>query len=101
MWTQVNRALFQTHVESRLKQEIIEEPEKYVELDPELAATLLDIKDSGKVLMLITNSDWEYTDRMMSFSYDRCASCSCLCLLELELEKSTTRVQHTALLHEY
>lgn len=75
MWTQVSRALFQTHVESRLKQEIIEEPEKYVELDPELAATLLDIKDSGKALLLITNSDWAYTDRMMSYAYDRCASC--------------------------
>ena len=25
----------------------------------------------GKALLLITNSDYEYTDRMMSFAYDR------------------------------
>lgn len=46
-------------------------PEKYVELDPEMARTLLDQRDSGKQLLLITNSDYEYTDRMMSFAYNR------------------------------
>lgn len=25
----------------------------------------------GKLLLLITNSDYEYTERMMSFAYDR------------------------------
>lgn len=71
LWSHVSRALFQTHVESKLKHEIINEPEKYVELDPALAATLLDMKEAGKVLLLITNSDWHYTNRMMSISYDR------------------------------
>ncbi len=36
-----------------------------------MAQTLLDQRDSGKQLLLITNSDFEYTDRMMSFAYDR------------------------------
>lgn len=36
-----------------------------------MAQTLLDQKDSGKMLLLITNSDYEYTHRMMSFAYDR------------------------------
>lgn len=30
-------------------------PERYVELDPEMAQALLDQKDSGKQLLLITN----------------------------------------------
>ena len=83
MWGHVSRALFQTHVESRLKTEIIEEPEKYVEVDPEMALTLLDMVDAGKILLLITNSDWTYTEKMMSFAYDRCVlilrclKCSC------------------------
>ena len=42
-----------------------------MELDPEMARTLLDQRDSGKQLLLITNSDYEYTDRMMSFAYNR------------------------------
>jgi 5'-nucleotidase len=36
-----------------------------------MAATLMDQKDSGKALLLITNSDYEYTDQMMSYAYDR------------------------------
>lgn len=36
-----------------------------------MAQTLLDQKEAGKMLLLITNSDYEYTARMMSFAYDR------------------------------
>ena len=32
---------------------------------------LLPQRDSGKQLLLITNSDYEYTNKMMSFAYDR------------------------------
>jgi 5'-nucleotidase len=42
-----------------------------VELDPDMANTLLDQRDSGKMLLLITNSDYVYTDTMMSYAYDR------------------------------
>jgi len=69
--TLVGRALFNAHVESQLKQEIMDEPEKFVVLDPELALTLLDQKGAGKKLLLITNSDFAYTDKLMSFAYDR------------------------------
>jgi hypothetical protein len=36
-----------------------------------MAQTLLDQKEAGKMLLLITNSDYEYTARMMAFAYDR------------------------------
>lgn len=36
-----------------------------------MAQTLMDQKDSGKFLMLITNSDYEYTNQMMTYAYDR------------------------------
>ncbi|KAK9819835.1 hypothetical protein WJX72_002959 [[Myrmecia] bisecta] len=67
----VARALFRTHVEGKLKADIIQEPERYVELDPDMAQTLLDQREAGKVLILITNSDHQYTAKMMSFAYDR------------------------------
>ena len=73
LWASVQTAMFHTHVESTLKADIIREPEKYVQLDPEMAATLLDMKEAGKQLILITNSDWQYTKSLMSFAYDRCA----------------------------
>jgi hypothetical protein len=40
-----------------------------VEHDPETAAALLDQKQSGKKLLLITNSDWEYTNAMMGYAF--------------------------------
>lgn len=52
-----------------------------MELDPELPAALLDMKESGKTLMLITNSDWQYTNGLMSFAYNRCALRDLLCAL--------------------
>ena len=38
----VQKALFRTHVEGQLKADIIQEPSSYVELDPDMAKTLLD-----------------------------------------------------------
>eukprot|EP00271_Cylindrocystis_brebissonii_P011130 TRINITY_DN2791_c0_g1_i1.p1 TRINITY_DN2791_c0_g1~~TRINITY_DN2791_c0_g1_i1.p1 ORF type:complete len:780 (+),score=160.50 TRINITY_DN2791_c0_g1_i1:243-2582(+) len=67
----VARALFRAHVEGQLKAEIVNDPDRFVELDPELATTLLDQREAGKRLILITNSDYHYTAKMMSHSFDR------------------------------
>ncbi|PRW58251.1 5 -nucleotidase domain-containing 4 isoform X1 isoform A [Chlorella sorokiniana] len=66
----VAKALFRAHVEGKLKAEIIQDPERYVSRDPEMAQTLLDQRQAGKALLLITNSDYHYTHRMMSYAYD-------------------------------
>lgn len=42
-------------MEGKLKAEIIQAPERYVSRDPEMAQTLLDQRQSGKALLLITN----------------------------------------------
>lgn len=67
----VSKALTRANVEDKLKQEVLANPEKFVELDPDLPPTLLDQKEAGKRLLLITNSDYEYTSTMMSYSFDR------------------------------
>lgn len=52
---------------------------RYVEFDAELPKTLLDQRESGKKLALITNSDWEYTKVMMHHvSSEICDSCEIL-----------------------
>lgn len=58
------------HMEGQLKQEIVNYPEKFVDIDPELPQTLLDLKQSNKKLLLITNSEWSYTNAMMSYILD-------------------------------
>jgi HAD superfamily 5'-nucleotidase-like hydrolase len=68
---QVKTHLDETHMEGRLKAEIIADPERFVELDPDVPRALLDQKAAGKKLLLITNSEWPYTRDMMAYAFDR------------------------------
>lgn len=67
----VRSSLDATHMEGALKAEIIAAPEKFVQLDPELPLALRDLRVAGKKLVIITNSEWHYTQAMMSFAFDR------------------------------
>uniref|UniRef100_A0A0E0JGE6 5'-nucleotidase n=1 Tax=Oryza punctata TaxID=4537 RepID=A0A0E0JGE6_ORYPU len=71
LYNAVSRALFRAHVEGQLKSEIMAEPERFVEPDPELPLALLDQKEAGKRLLLITNSDYHYTNKMMNHAFNR------------------------------
>ncbi|KIZ07124.1 hypothetical protein MNEG_0828 [Monoraphidium neglectum] len=71
LYRMVAKALYRTHVEGKLKGEIIKDPSRFVELDPDMARTLLDQRDSGKMMLLITNSDYQYTSTLMAYAYDR------------------------------
>ncbi len=66
----IQRALDEAHAEGLLKREIIERPDAYVELDPDVPLALLDQREAGKRLLLITNSDWPYTREMMTYCFD-------------------------------
>ena len=59
------------HLEGRLKAEIVAAPEACVVLDPDVPLTLLDQRHAGKKLLLITNSDWNFSSAMMSYAFDR------------------------------
>ncbi|HEX9082180.1 MAG TPA: HAD-IG family 5'-nucleotidase, partial [Holophagaceae bacterium] len=59
------------HLEGHLKAEIAAAPDRYVVPDPDAALTLLDQKAAGKKLLLITNSEWGFTTRMMTHAFDR------------------------------
>ena len=66
LFRKVRTLLDDTHVEGKLKSQIMAHPEKFIVPDPELALALLDQKNAGKKLLLITNSEWEYSRAMMS-----------------------------------
>ncbi len=70
LYAVVADALDEAHMEGTLKGSILEDPDTYVVDDPELAATLLDQKAAGKRLLLITNSEWAYTRRLMPIVLD-------------------------------
>jgi 5'-nucleotidase len=63
--------LDEAHMEGRMKAEIIADPDRFVVLDSDAPLALLDQKRAGKKLLLITNSEWGYTDAMMRYAYQR------------------------------
>jgi HAD superfamily 5'-nucleotidase-like hydrolase len=67
----VKANLDRAHVEGALKAEVAADPDRYVVLDEETPLALLDQKHAGKRLLLITNSEWGYTNAMMSYAFDR------------------------------
>lgn len=71
LYAEVRRVLDATHLEGALKAEILARPEDYVILDEELPVALLELRAAGKKLLLITNSEWTYTQSMMSYAFDR------------------------------
>ncbi|MFO0685458.1 MAG: HAD-IG family 5'-nucleotidase [Sandaracinus sp.] len=71
LYAEVRRALDASHLEGELKAEIAKDPDRYVVLDPELPLALMDLQAAGKKLCVITNSEWSYTQAMMSHVFDR------------------------------
>jgi 5'-nucleotidase len=66
----VAEVLGRVHTEGYVKDDVLADPEAYVDVDPELPLALLDLKESGKRLVLATNSDWLYTKAMMEHAID-------------------------------
>jgi len=58
------------HRDGSLKQEIINNKKKYVIQNPKTAEYLERLKKDGKKLLLITNSDYLYSNKMMEYAFD-------------------------------
>ena len=71
LYARIDDALNQAHNMGKLKEGILADPERFVELDPEVVSTLREQRAAGKQLLLITNSDWSYTRSMMAWTFDR------------------------------
>jgi 5'-nucleotidase len=71
LYKRVKTGLDAAHMEGELKAEIVRDPDRFVEVDPDLALALLDQKYAGKKLLLVTNSEWVYVVEMMKHVLDR------------------------------
>ncbi len=67
----IRRSLDETHMQGTLKAEIVAEPKRFVDLDEEMPLALLDQKEAGKKILLITNSEWSYAEPMLTYVFDR------------------------------
>jgi len=70
LFRHVSARLDMTHIEGSLKADIMADPEPYIVPDPQAPLALLDQLQAGKRMMLISNSEWPYVQKIMSFAYD-------------------------------
>ncbi|MCC6746903.1 MAG: HAD-IG family 5'-nucleotidase [Deltaproteobacteria bacterium] len=71
LYKRVRKSLDLAHMEGQLKADILAEPETFIQLDSDTPLALLDQRHAGKKLLLITNSEWEYTRAVMRYCFDR------------------------------
>jgi 5'-nucleotidase len=71
LYRRIRECIDAAHMEGLLKEQIVKDPGRFVDVDPELPLALLDLKHAGKKLLLITNSEWSYTRAMMRHVLDR------------------------------
>lgn len=67
IYNDVRSAVDLAHAEGSISREIQCDMERYIVKDPEIITVLGRFRTSGKKLFLLTNSDWGYTDQVMSY----------------------------------
>ena len=67
LWTDIRECIDMAHRDGSIKKIIAARLEDFVEPDPALAETLHRFRSSGRKVFLLTNSEWTYTDPVMTF----------------------------------
>lgn len=58
------------HIQGDMKKKTVENLEKYVRKDVRLPMFLTRLKESGAKTFLLTNSDYNFTNRIMTYLFD-------------------------------
>ncbi|CAB3382178.1 Hypothetical predicted protein [Cloeon dipterum] len=66
----VRNAVDWVHIHGDLKSKTIENMEEYVKRDPRLPTVLTRLRESGAKTFLLTNSDYNFTNKIMTFLFD-------------------------------
>lgn len=67
VYRDLRRFIDLSHADGSIKTEVLGNLERFIKKDKYLAATLRQQIETGKSLFLLTNSGWEYTEKLMSF----------------------------------
>jgi HAD superfamily 5'-nucleotidase-like hydrolase len=65
IYVDVREMIDEAHRDGTLKSVITGDLDRYIRFDPEARITLEEFRRSGKKLFLLTNSEWEYTDKLL------------------------------------
>ena len=66
LFDDVRASIDEAHRDGSIKQTIMADIDRYIEHDPDLGATLHMLRSAGKRLFILTNSEPEYTEAVMS-----------------------------------
>ncbi len=70
VYDDLRRFIDLSHADGSIKNVVVKDPEKYIHKDKHRTQTLVRLIDAGKKLFLLTNSQWDYTQTVMSYLYD-------------------------------
>ena len=70
IFSDVRGAVDYVHIKGDLKAKTCENLAKYIKKDDRLPQVLHNIQKSGAKTFLLTNSEWEYTNKVMHFLLD-------------------------------
>lgn len=67
LFDDIRDMLDEAHADYSLKSVVVKDVGRYIRRDPNLASTLQHLRMNGKVLFLLTNSEWTYTNSVMTY----------------------------------
>lgn len=67
LFTDIRECIDEAHRDGTILDEVAANLPRFVHRDPNLAPTLHKLRSSGKKFFLLTNSRWEYTEKMMTY----------------------------------
>jgi HAD superfamily 5'-nucleotidase-like hydrolase len=67
LYQDVRDMIDEAHADGSLKSEILKDPGRFVSPDPRLGAFLMSLRESGRKVFLLTNSERFYTDTILSY----------------------------------
>lgn len=68
----IRNSVDSVHADGSLKIKLVKSLDTYFHKDPDLAPTLHKLRSTGKKLFLLTNSEWWFVNRVMSFLLNDC-----------------------------
>lgn len=74
VYQDLRRFIDESHRDGSIKQTVIKQPENYIIRDKYLSNSLMRLIQGGKILFLLTNSDWNYTNAVMTYLLDNANS---------------------------
>ena len=70
LFTDIRECIDEAHRDGTIVERVVADLPRYVDRDPLLAQTLHKFRSAGKKLFLLTNSQWDFTEKLMTYLLD-------------------------------